>query len=167
MPRPDLGIQIAPGHPAGLMLRNPIMVAAGTFGWDGYGEGLPPGLDFQRLGAVVAKTTTLAPRLGNPPVRIVHGQKDQVYSLKRSFEKLPPRVGCLGPNLRASTRSHATGQGRANLNLLSTTSKLEGLDVCIDTNVGDSRNRLGLQHAHDGVATAAANTNHGNEGWDL
>jgi dihydroorotate dehydrogenase (NAD+) catalytic subunit len=49
------------------------MVAAGTFGRDGYGSGLPSGLDIQRLGAVVAKTTFLAPRAGNPPPRIVHG----------------------------------------------------------------------------------------------
>ena len=73
MPQPDLSVQLAPHAPTGLALRNPVMVAAGTFGRDGYGAGLPSGLDFQRLGAVVAKTTFLAPRIGNPPPRIVHG----------------------------------------------------------------------------------------------
>jgi dihydroorotate dehydrogenase (NAD+) catalytic subunit len=74
MSSPDLSVQLAPGHPQGLLLRNPVMVASGTFGRDGYGAGLPPGLDFQGLGAVVAKTTTLHPRPGNPTPRIVHGQ---------------------------------------------------------------------------------------------
>jgi dihydroorotate dehydrogenase (NAD+) catalytic subunit len=65
------------------------MISSGTFGWDGYGRGVidekPPGgpvhpvttgpqlllpgiaaPDFQRLGAVVAKTATMHPREGNP-----------------------------------------------------------------------------------------------------
>ena len=74
MPGPDLSVQLAPRHPNGLLLRNPVMVAAGTFGRDGYGAGLPPGLDLQGLGAVVAKSTTPRPRAGNPTPRIVHGQ---------------------------------------------------------------------------------------------
>ncbi len=74
MPSPDLSVQLAPRHPNGLLLRNPVMVAAGTFGRDGYGAGLPPGLDLQGLGAVIAKSTTPRPRAGNPTPRIVHGQ---------------------------------------------------------------------------------------------
>ena len=57
----------------GLRLRNPVMVASGTWGQDGYGSGLPAGLDLGRLGAIVAKTTTLRPRGGNPRPRFVHG----------------------------------------------------------------------------------------------
>ena len=42
------------------------MIASGTFGRDGYGAGLPPGMDYQELGALVAKTATPHLRGGNP-----------------------------------------------------------------------------------------------------
>jgi len=67
-------INIVKGHGSGLWLRNPVMIASGTFGQDGYGKGLPPNLDLHKIGAVVVKTTTLAPRIGNPPPRFVHGE---------------------------------------------------------------------------------------------
>jgi len=44
------------------------MVASGTFG---YGEEYAQLVDLNRLGAIVAKTITLKPRLGNDPPRIV------------------------------------------------------------------------------------------------
>jgi dihydroorotate dehydrogenase (NAD+) catalytic subunit len=72
--KPDLSVNLAPGHPRGLHLANPVLVASGTFGTDGLGAGLPPGFPSQRLGAIVAKTATLHPRSGNPPPRVVHGQ---------------------------------------------------------------------------------------------
>jgi len=55
-------------HLAGIFLRNPVMVASGTFG---YGEEYAELLDLNRLGAIVTKTITLKPRLGNEPPRIV------------------------------------------------------------------------------------------------
>ncbi|MFN3974935.1 MAG: dihydroorotate dehydrogenase [Dehalococcoidia bacterium] len=70
----QLAVDLAPRHPRGLRLRNPILWASGTFGNDGYGGGLPKGAHFQELGAVVVKTTTLRPRSGNLPPRVVHGQ---------------------------------------------------------------------------------------------
>ncbi|MFB0526999.1 MAG: dihydroorotate dehydrogenase [bacterium] len=60
---PNLAIELA-----GISLRNPVMVASGTFG---YGEEYAQLVDLNRLGAVVAKTITLKPRLGNEPPRIV------------------------------------------------------------------------------------------------
>ena len=72
---PRLLTELAPKHPVGLALPNPVMIASGTFGYDGYGRGLvdqphlPHERDFQRLGAVVAKTVTMQPRVGNPEPR--------------------------------------------------------------------------------------------------
>ena len=43
------------------------MTASGTFG---YGTEFAPFLDLTRIGAFVAKSLTLEPRQGNPPVRI-------------------------------------------------------------------------------------------------
>ena len=60
---PDLSVQLGP-----LRLKNPVMVASGTFG---YGEEYADFLDLQQLGAVVVKGISLRPRPGNPPPRLV------------------------------------------------------------------------------------------------
>lgn len=53
---------------AGIKMKNPVMVASGTFG---YGEEYKELIDLDKLGAIVTKTITLKPRMGNPPPRIV------------------------------------------------------------------------------------------------
>ncbi|MCD6567743.1 MAG: dihydroorotate dehydrogenase [Dehalococcoidia bacterium] len=65
---PNLCVQLAPGHSAGLSLSNPVMIASGIFG---YGEEYAQLVEIQKLGAVVCKGTTLAPRRGNPQPRLV------------------------------------------------------------------------------------------------
>ncbi|MGI9060445.1 MAG: dihydroorotate dehydrogenase [Ktedonobacteraceae bacterium] len=57
-----LQTELAPLHKSGLLLRNPVMTAAGTFG---YGIEYARIADVQRLGAVVCKGTTLHSRSGN------------------------------------------------------------------------------------------------------
>ncbi len=51
-----------------LQLRNPILVASGTFGYAKEMEGI---VDFSRLGGIVPKTVTRQPRKGNPPPRTI------------------------------------------------------------------------------------------------
>ena len=51
-----------------LRLANPVMVASGTFGYAREMTGL---VDIARLGAILPKTITRAPRAGNPPPRTV------------------------------------------------------------------------------------------------
>ncbi|WP_146454498.1 dihydroorotate dehydrogenase [Rubripirellula tenax] len=51
-----------------LQLKNPIMVASGTFGYAREMEGI---VDVPRLGAVLPKTITAEPRVGNAPWRTV------------------------------------------------------------------------------------------------
>lgn len=60
-PAPDLNVRIGSLH-----LRNPVMTASGTYGLGYEFQGLA---DLSRIGAVVGKTVTSAPRLGNPPPR--------------------------------------------------------------------------------------------------
>ena len=36
----DLSVNLAPCKPDGLLLSNPVMIASGTFGYDGYGRGV-------------------------------------------------------------------------------------------------------------------------------
>lgn len=61
--KPDLSVSIGK-----LKLKNPVMVASGTFG---YGEEYRDLVDLDRLGAIVVKAVTLNPTPGNPPPRIV------------------------------------------------------------------------------------------------
>lgn len=63
-----LSVDLGPGSKHGLVLPNPVLVASGTFG---YGVEFARVFDVDRLGGIVTKTTTLAPRRGNPPPRIV------------------------------------------------------------------------------------------------
>ncbi len=51
-----------------LQLRNPILVASGTFGYAREMAGI---VDFSALGGIVPKTVTRHPRAGNPPPRTV------------------------------------------------------------------------------------------------
>lgn len=52
----------------GLKLKNPVLTASGTFG---YGLEFQQFYDIQKLGGIVVKGTTLKPRAGNPPPRVV------------------------------------------------------------------------------------------------
>lgn len=59
----DLSVTIA-----GIVLKNPVMLASGTWG---YGEEISSLLDLSKLGAVITKGISLQPSCGNPPPRIV------------------------------------------------------------------------------------------------
>ena len=65
----DLSVDLAPRHGHHLRLNNPVMIASGTFGYDGYGRGIPEEMDLGQLGAVIPKTVTRWPREGNPEPR--------------------------------------------------------------------------------------------------
>jgi len=52
----------------GLVMKNPVTTASGTFG---FGPEYAPYIDLKRLGAITVKGTTLEPRPGNPPPRLV------------------------------------------------------------------------------------------------
>jgi dihydroorotate dehydrogenase (NAD+) catalytic subunit len=65
---PNLHVQLAPRHPKGLILSNPVMIASGIAGYCGeYAEIA----DIQKLGAIVCKGTTLMPKAGNAQPRLV------------------------------------------------------------------------------------------------
>lgn len=59
---PDLRVNLG-----GIELKNPVVVAAGTFG---FGKEYTSFLSLSSLGALTTKTLTLKPRRGNPPPRI-------------------------------------------------------------------------------------------------
>ena len=65
----ELGVDLAPHNKFHLKISNPVMIASGTFGYDGYGRGMTSEMDLGRLGAVIPKTFTRRPREGNPEPR--------------------------------------------------------------------------------------------------
>ena len=63
----NLAVQLAPDHKQGLLLANPVMPAAGSFGYGLEYEGL---VEAERLGAIVTTPTTLRPQRGRPQPRL-------------------------------------------------------------------------------------------------
>src|SRR6478672_4614554 len=60
---PDLSVNLGRLH-----FSNPILVASGTFG---YAREMAGVVDFAKLGGIIPKTVTKAPRIGNTPPRTV------------------------------------------------------------------------------------------------
>jgi len=74
----DLSVDLAPSRPGALVLRNPLLVASGTFGYGiEYGEVV----DVERLGAICCKGTTLKARIGNPPPRVTETPAGMLNSI--------------------------------------------------------------------------------------
>ncbi len=61
-----------------LALKNPILVASGTFG---YAREMAGVVDLARLGGIVPKTITRDPRIGNPPPRTVETTAGMLNSI--------------------------------------------------------------------------------------
>jgi len=61
-----------------LHLRNPILVASGTFG---YAKEMVPFVDFAKIGGIVPKTVTPSPRIGNAPPRTVETPSGMLNSI--------------------------------------------------------------------------------------
>lgn len=62
----------------GLTLKNPVMMASGTFG---HGAEYAHLFDFGRIGGIVTKTITYAPRAGNPVPRTVETPSGMLNSI--------------------------------------------------------------------------------------
>jgi dihydroorotate dehydrogenase (NAD+) catalytic subunit len=90
----DLAVRLGP-----LALKNPIVTASGTFG---YGVEFQPFLDLSRIGGLVVKGLSLAPRAGNPPPRIFETRSGMLNAIglqnvgvdRFLAEKLPPLRDC-------------------------------------------------------------------------
>ena len=61
-----------------LHLKNPILVASGTFG---YAKEMTAFVDFKELGGIIPKTVTPQPRPGNPPPRTVETASGMLNSI--------------------------------------------------------------------------------------
>jgi dihydroorotate dehydrogenase (NAD+) catalytic subunit len=90
---PDLSVNLAPHNPSGLVLRNPVAAAAGTFG---YGTEYARIVAIQRLGAIFSKGTTLRPQRGAPPPRLAETPGGMLNA-----------IGLQNPGVRAVVREKA------------------------------------------------------------
>ncbi len=70
---PDLSVRIGK-----IRLKNPVMVASGTFG---FGEEYEEFFDLHQLGAVISKGISLKPVMGNPPPRIFETEGGIINSI--------------------------------------------------------------------------------------
>jgi dihydroorotate dehydrogenase (NAD+) catalytic subunit len=88
---PELQTQLTPHHKSGLLLRNPVIIASGPFGYD-----FEKIAEVQRLGAVVCKGTTLHPRSGNPHPRTIETASGMLNA-----------IGLENPGIRIVTEKYA------------------------------------------------------------
>ncbi len=98
----------------GLSLANPVMNASGTFG---YGGEWPRLCETARLGAIVTKTLTLAPRAGNPPPRLHETASGLMNSIglenvgvEAFLRDYLPGIKKLGPRVIASVGGEAPSE---------------------------------------------------------
>ena len=109
-------VELAPQHPAGLKLANPVMIASGTLGYDGYGRGLIGKYPLEELGAVIPKTVTRQPREGNPEprwfpdsYRVAWEEGDHLFL---------NAVGLINPGIETAVREWTPGWAQWNATVL-------------------------------------------------
>jgi len=91
--KPDLSVTIGK-----LKLKNPVMVASGTFG---YAEEFADFIDLKKLGAIVTKTITLKPRQGNCAPRTCETPSGMLNSIGLENPGLEPFIREKLPVLKA------------------------------------------------------------------
>ena len=101
----DLSVQLGR-----LRLANPVMVASGTFGYAREMENL---VDLSRIGAIIPKTVTQQPRIGNSPWRTVETPSGMLNSIGLDNDGLDafiehhlPYLAGLGPAVVVSIAGH-------------------------------------------------------------
>jgi dihydroorotate dehydrogenase (NAD+) catalytic subunit len=105
LPSIDLAVRLGRLH-----LPNPIMVASGTFGYAREMAGL---VDLSRLGGILPKTITPAPRAGNAPWRTVETPAGMLNSIGLDNDGVEafvaghlPYLATLGPPIVVSVAGH-------------------------------------------------------------
>ncbi len=94
--RKEAAVDLAPGHKVGLTLANPVMPAAGCFG---FGKEYDQLVEVEALGAVVVGPVTAGPRRGAEPPRTL----PLPHCQGRMGETLPPSQGRAGEVLPPET----------------------------------------------------------------
>jgi dihydroorotate dehydrogenase (NAD+) catalytic subunit len=135
-------------------LKNPVMVASGTFGEE-YGELI----DINSLGAYVAKTITLEPRVGNPAPRIAETASGMLNSIgleNKGFEYFAKEKAPFLKKIRTAVVVSIAGDNASEFKeLASRVSRLGYVDA-IEVNLSCPNVKHGTRHgliAQDEIAT--------------
>jgi len=138
---PDLRVRIG-----SLGLANPVLAASGTFG---YGDELAHVVDPARLGAVITKTVTVAPRPGNPAPRIAESAAGMLNSiglenvgLARFRAEKVPKLASLGATIVASIGGETADELATLLGTLAGEPAIAAFEVnfsCPNVNEGGAR----------------------------
>lgn len=118
-----------------LTLRNPILVASGTFG---YAREMEAFVDFSKLGGIVPKTVTGEPRIGNPPPRTVETASGMLNSIgldndgiQTFIEKHLPYLTSLDAPLIANIAGRTVADFASLASLLAPHAGIAGLELNI------------------------------------
>lgn len=120
-------------HIGSLLLKNPVLVASGTFG---YGDDCRELVDVRGLGGIITKSLSLKPRDGNPPVRIVETTGGMLNSIGLAnigverfiLEKLPVVSG-LGTTVIANIAASTVDEYCAVLERLEGEKGIDGYEI--------------------------------------
>ena len=164
----DLAVDLAPRNQHHLRITNPIMIASGTFGYDGYGRGLTPDMDLGRLGAVIPKTVTRGPREGNleprwdPPSYRQAWEKGEVIFLnsvgltnpgiEKALAELAPGWTELGTTVLLSLSADSVAQFEEMTAMTNGVAGFRGLEL----NLSCPNIENGAHFSHSPQLTAAA-----------
>jgi len=118
-----------------LTLKNPILVASGTFG---YAKEMTAFVDFTQLGGIIPKTVTPQPRPGNPPPRTVETASGMLNSIGLDndgfdqfvAEKLPYLTG-LGTSIVVNIAAKANDDFRRMSSRLNEVSGVAAIELNI------------------------------------
>lgn len=118
-----------------LTLKNPILVASGTFG---YAKEMTAFVDFAQLGGIIPKTVTPQPRPGNPPPRTVETASGMLNSIGLDndgfdqfvVEKLPYLTG-LGTSIVVNIAAKANDDFRRMAGRLNEVSGVAAIELNI------------------------------------
>ncbi len=116
VPGLDLSVDLAPNNPHHLKLANPVMIASGTFGYDGYGRGVTEDMDLSKLGAVVQKTFTRLARDGNPEPKWFPPSYREAWDTGDHL--FLNAIGLTNPGIEAAVRDVTPGWDRWNANCI-------------------------------------------------
>lgn len=127
---PDLGVTIA-----GLRLRNPVLVASGTYGYGlDYKEYYDPGL----LGGIVVKGLSIGPQEGNPPPRVAETPCGLLNSIglanmgvKAFVKEILPRLKGIGTHIIANIYGKTVEEYREVAQILSEEEAVSGIEINI------------------------------------
>jgi dihydroorotate dehydrogenase (NAD+) catalytic subunit len=157
---PSLEVDLAPAHPTGLKLKNPVLTASGTFG---YGTEYAKLVDIERLGGIISKAITLCPREGNAQPRIAETPSGMLNAIGLQNvgvvaairDKAPMWAGWKVPVI-ANVAGFSIRDFVEVVESLSSTPGVAGIELNISCpNVDDEGRMFGLD-PHDAASVTAA-----------